>query len=63
MTDRRRTHLIDPEAFVLRGVDRPWCGAFGARYSPMVEHPDDADCARCLQRVAPWHRAMDRQSA
>jgi hypothetical protein len=49
---RRRTHIIDPDHFVATRRLRPWCGAFGGMYSPMVEHPDDADCQRCLAREA-----------
>jgi hypothetical protein len=56
VTERRRTHLIDPDHFVQTQRDRPWCGAFGARYSPMVEHPHEADCQRCLDRWRVWER-------
>lgn len=53
---KRRTHIIDPEHFVATERERPWCGMYGARYSPLVEHPADADCAHCLARWRAWER-------
>lgn len=61
--DRRAVHLIDPDTFVRSGRERAWCGSFGSKFSPKVEHPDDADCRRCLARVGPWHRRMDRETS
>lgn len=49
-----RIHIIDPDAFVRYGRERPWCGTFGAIYSPLVEHPDDANCQRCERRLRAW---------
>jgi hypothetical protein len=57
MAEARRVHIIDPEAFVRNGTERAWCGAYGAQYSPLVEHPDDANCERCERRLRAWEAA------
>lgn len=50
----RRVHIMDPEIFVRNGVEHAWCSTFGAQYSALVEHPDDANCQRCFRRLEAW---------